>query len=232
MRRKTWLRVLITAMVVILGISAVGWFTWNIGGLFLDLVAKSPVEEPDEVKVTVGELLILPDLEFWTCQIGVFNQEKNARKMREEALAKGWKAEIIQKDPYVVAVGLFPSKEQAALLSKEMTEKGFEAWVRQEAFPELHYKVKGTSVQRVSNTLKLTNSLLGGVSRDKVKQELAGDIEFLFAGECPQDLQGLNDVLNIILNTDYEGEDPTYYQDLLQLFMEYKSITTKFLPKS
>ena len=232
MKRKTWFRVLFTAIVVIIGLTAVGWFTWNIGGLFLDLVAKSPVETPQEVKVTVGEILTLPEFDFWTCQIGVFKQKSNADQMVDNALAKGWKAEIIQEDPFVVAVGLFQTKEGASLNSQLMTEQGFEAWVKQESFPELHYRVNGTNTMRVSNILKLSNLLLGGTPRDKVKEGLAGDAGFLFAGECPEDLSGLDNELNKILNNEYEEEPSGYHQDLLKLYLEYKSITTKFSPKS
>ncbi len=229
--KKKWLKVLITLVVVIIGISAIGWFTWNIGQLFLDLVAKSPVEDQERLEVRTSEILILREFNFWTCQIGVFENEKNALNMVEITLAKGWKAEIIQVEPFVVAVGLFASKEEASFLSQNMTDKGIESWIRKESFPELHYKVNGPSVETVSNILRLSNSLLRGTPKDELKEELAGDIDFQFAGGCPEDLQSLNENLYYILSKDYKEDVSRYNQDLLKLLLEYKSITTKFLPK-
>ncbi len=231
MKKNKWLRVLITTVVVIIGIIAIGWFTWNIGQLFLDLVAKSPVEEHEQLKVTTSEILILPEFEFWTCQIGVFEDEKNALNMVDIAVAKGWKADIIQAEPFVVAVGLFATKEEAIFQGQNMTDEGIESWIRKENFPELHYKVNGKSIEMVSTILKLSNSLLRGTSKDKLKEELAGDIDFLFAGGCPEELQPLNDNLFTIMSKDYEKDLFGYNQDLLNLLLEYKSITTKFLPK-
>lgn len=230
MKKNKWLKVLITTVVVIIGISAIGWFTWNIGQLFLDLVAKSPVEGQDQLKVTTSEILILPEFDFWTCQIGVFEHEENALKMVEITLAKGWKAEIIQAEPFVVAVGLFASKEEASFQSQSMSDKGIESWIRKENYPELHYKVNGQSVETVSNILRLSNSLLRGIPKDELKEELAGDIDFLFAGGCPKDLQALNDNLFSIMSGDYNEDTSRYNQDLLKLLLEYRSITTKFLP--
>lgn len=229
--KKRWLRVLITIVVVIIGISAIGWFTWNIGQLFLDLVAKSPIEDQEQMKVTTSQILNLPEFDYWTCQIGVFEDKENALNMVQISLAKGWKAEIIQAEPFVVAVGLFTSKEEAGFQNQIIIDKGIESWIRKEKFPELHYKVNGQSVEMVSNILMLSNSLLKGIPKEQLKEELAGDIDFLFAGGCPEDLQSLNNNIFSILSKDYKKDTFEYNQDLLKLLLEYKAITTKFLPK-
>lgn len=230
MKKNKWLKGLITTVVVIIGICAVGWFTWNLGQIFLDLVIESPIENKVQAEVTTSEILVLPQFDFWTCQIGVFNDKMNAEGMIALTLAKGWKAEIIQENPYTVAVGLFSSKEKAVTQSTALAQNSIEPWVRKETFPELHYKVNGRSVGIVSSTLRFSNSLLRGTPTQELKEELAGDMDFLFAGGCPADLEALNNDLFTILSKDYDEEDFDYNQDLLALFLEYKSITTKFLP--
>jgi len=112
-----------------------------------------------------------------------------------------------------------------------MKDKGIDSWIRRENFPELHYKVNGKSVEIVSTILKLSNALLRGTDKDKINEELAGDMDFLFTGGCPTEVQSLNDNLYSILIKEYEVDDSRYNQDLLKLLLEYKSITTKFLPK-
>lgn len=230
MKKFKWQKVLITVVVVIIGMCGIGWFTWNIGQLFLNIVSKSPVEDQNSVKVTSSEILILPKLDFWTCQIGVFKDEKNAQQMQGHSIAKGWKAEVIEGDHFIVAVGIFTSKEEAGFHNQIMEQKGIASWVKNESFPELHYKVNGQNVEKISTILRLSNFLIGGTPKEKIKGELAGDMDFLFAGGCPTDLQSINSHLLTILNSEYEEQDISYNQDLLKLFLEYKDITTKFLP--
>jgi hypothetical protein len=77
--------------------------------------------------------------------------------------------------------------------------------------------------------LTVANSLLSGKERDAVKNELAGDMEFLFAGICPDEFEKFEDLLRTVIGTDYQSDQQcVYQQDLLDLFVEYKLITTKY----
>lgn len=223
MKKNKLRQVLITVSVVIIGISAIGWFVWKTGQIFLNLVKVSPAEEP----AVESELLVLPELHFWICQAGVFQDKSNAESLAEHIQTRGWKAQIINEKTYKVAVGLFDTKEKAELQKDVLAQEGLEVWIRDEFFPALHYRVKGTNTSAVSAALKTVNSLLRGIPKEEAKDLLAGDLNCIF----PDALDSLNLALFEVLNKDYQrDEQGTYYQDLLALYVEYRAITTKFLP--
>lgn len=229
MKKNRLRQVLITVSVVIIGISAIGWFVWKTGQTFLDLVKVNPAEEP----VVESEILVLPELHFWTCQAGVFQDKSNADRLAEDIQARGWKAQVIQEKPYIVAIGLFDSKEKAESQKDALVPDGLETWIRHETFPALHYRVKGINTSAVSAALKTANSLLKGEPVEEAKNLLAGDLNFIFSGGSPNDFNSLYLSLFEILTKDYLKEDQSAYnQDLLGLYVEYRVIATKFLPKN
>ncbi|NLI91979.1 MAG: SPOR domain-containing protein [Peptococcaceae bacterium] len=224
------IKVLITAIVVILGISGIGWFTWYFGKMFVGLVSAGTPEPQMKMEQTGSEILSLSKIGLWTCQAGVYQEQKNANSMVDLLKLKGWKAEVIKTGPYTVGIGAFNNKETAVLLCKILGEQGIKTWIKEETFPALHYKVSGKNVEIITSMLEITNSLLNGKEKDKVKEELAGDVETIFAGECPADFQKLNAILQGILRKEYENKDSNnlYGQDLLGLYAEYKTVTTKY----
>lgn len=235
MKKYNCVRVLITTLVVIIGISGIAWFTWHLGKIFVGLVSSSPLNHSsDKIEQTSSKILTLPSINLWTCQVGVFKERKNADQMIESLKLKGWKAGIIKEEPYTAAIGAFNHKENAILFGNTLAEEGIPVCIKEEKFPALHYKVSGKNVERITVMLTLANSLLGGTERDKIRDELAGDKEFLFAGTCPTDFQRLSENLQQILDTKYAHDDITgsYHQDLLMLFMEYRSVTTKYFKNS
>lgn len=229
MRRKKFWRVLITIILVILGIGGIARFTWHLGQVFVNLVSASPSEEKIE-KSTGSEILNLSEITIWTCQIGVYKEKENADQMVESLRLKGWKAGIIKEEPYTIAIGAFNSKEKAAELGSILSKEDMEVWIRQESYPALGYKVSGKNAERITVMLKIANSLLGGAERDVVKNELAGDAVFLPAGGCPSEFEELNNDINIMMNAEYLGDQSNYKynQDLLELYLTYKSTTIKY----
>jgi hypothetical protein len=224
-------KVLITLIVVIIGIAGISWFTFHLGKMFVGLVSANTTVNPGKAEQPGSEILTLPKIDLWTCQVGVFNDKKNADKLVDAMQAKGWKAEIITEEaPYTVAVGAFTNRETAVLLSHDLMGKGIQALIQAESFPALHYKVSGRNVEKITTMLKTANSLLNGTARDQVQKELAGDMEAFLSGECPTDFQRLNLTLGQIFHKKYpnEGSDFVYKEDLLDLFAGYKSITTKY----
>ncbi|HHV64718.1 MAG TPA: SPOR domain-containing protein [Peptococcaceae bacterium] len=229
MRKKNYLKVLITVFVVILGISGIGWFTWHLGQIFVGLVSAADAGEKQTAQNS-SAILNLPQITFWTCQVGVYEDKQNADRLVESLRAKGWKAEMIKENPYIIAIGVFPAKEEAVLHSKALIKDGIEAWVREEVYPSLSYKVSGGNVKKTTFLLQTANALLGGKDINEVKAVLAGDKDFLL-GDFSPTFQTLQSTLLAILDTNYQQTESNnqYYQDLLGLYREYQLLTTKFL---
>ena len=230
MKENMYFKGLITVLVVIIGISGIGWFTWHLGRMFVGLVTSSSQDTLAEIQPTGSQVLNLPEIKLWTCQIGVYKDRKNAELQVDSLKHKGWKAAIIKEEPFTIAIGSFAEKGEAVLLGDILTKEGIQSWAREESFPALNYKVSGKNVEGVTRILILTNSLLCGAERNKVQAELAGDIEVISADSCPSAFTKLNQILSKVLTIEYERNDLkcSYNQDLLEMFVEYKLVTTKF----
>lgn len=231
MKKNKYLRVLTMTFLVILGISGIGWVTWHLGQIFVGLVSNTSLSEEEKGGQTSAQILNLPKITLWTCQAGVYKDRRNADKMVESLSSKGWKAAAIQEEPYTIAIGAFNTKERALLQGDVLAEDGIETWVKEESFPALSYKVSGKNAEKITVLLKLTNALLSGKEKNAVKAELAGDTNFFIAGGYPSDFEKLNTTLSMVLSRQYQDDERKglYHQDLLDLYLDYKIITTKYL---
>ncbi|RNC29951.1 MAG: hypothetical protein AWM53_00171 [Candidatus Dichloromethanomonas elyunquensis] len=231
MKKFKVLKVLITIIMVILGISCISWFTWNLGKIFLGMVSAGTSETKAKADQSGSVILNLPKVDFWTCQIGVYKDKKKADILVSSLKLEGRKAEIIKEEPYTVALGVFNNKEEAVRQGNILAQEGIQTWIKEETFPALHYKVSGNNIGKITSLLMIANSILNGAERDQVKQEQAGDVQSYFAGQCPQDFQNLKAMLQEILFREFPNKesDNLDRRDLLGLYAEYKSITTKYI---
>jgi hypothetical protein len=230
MKKFSYKRVLITLIVVIIGISGIGWSTWHLGELFVGLVTTNIISEQEKGTNTNSDILNLPALEVWTCQAGVYKNKKNAELFQESLRLQNLKAELINEKPLTLAIGIYDTKEKAILQSYALAEAGIETWVREESFPALSYKVNGKNVKEIIVILEVANSLLSGEELNAVKAGWGNDLSLIPKAGYPEDLEKLYNKLSLVLNTDYKGNGrDCYHRDLLGVYLEYKSITTKYL---
>jgi hypothetical protein len=229
MKKFSYKRVLITLIVVIIGVSGIGWFTWHLGKLFVGLVTSNIISEQEKGTNTNSDILTLPALKIWTCQAGVYKNRKNAELFQESLRFQNLKAEIIKEEPLTLAIGLYETKEKAIFQSNVLAELGIETWVREETFPALSYKVNGKNVKEIIVILQAAHSLLSGKELDAVKAEWVNDLKAIPKAGYPEDLEQLYNNLSLVLNTDYKNKADCYGQDLLSVYLDYRLITTKYL---
>ncbi|NLM21703.1 MAG: SPOR domain-containing protein [Peptococcaceae bacterium] len=230
MKKNRYFKGLITVFLVIIGVCGIGWFTWHLGRMFVGLVSTNMTNSPAEVQASDSRILNLPDIVFWTCQVGVFKDHKNVEAQLESLSRKGWKAAVLTEEPYTVAVGSFAGKEDALALSSLLAKDGIEAWVKEVSFPALHYKVNGKNTEEVIRILTLSNSLLREPGNNSVPDKAKLVVESVFTSECPSDFAQLKHALVQVLTTPDANDDHdyTYNQNILNLYAEYKQVTTKF----
>ncbi|NLL52285.1 MAG: SPOR domain-containing protein [Peptococcaceae bacterium] len=230
MKKNRYFKGLITVFLVIIGVCGIAWFTWHLGRMFVSLVSTSTIDSLAEVQASDSRILNLPDIIFWTCQVGVFKDQKNVEAQLEFLSSKGWKAAVLTEEPYTIAIGSFAAKEDALALSSLLAGDGIDTWVKEESFPALHYKVNGKNTEEVIRILTLSNSLLKELGNNSVPDKVTLVAESVFTSECPSDFAKLKQALVQLLTTPdaNHDQDYTYSQNILNLYAEYKQVTTKF----
>ncbi len=196
MRLSERIRVVV---ILIMGIMAIGLLTWGVGKIYLELVGQSSREKANLVQprskdanLLTDTVLILPEVKFWTCQVGVFQSEKNAQLRKEQLRMLNLNAEVISADPWTVGIGLGHSADELKGLRQSLAEKEIPTVPKQVALPERSFRVAGNGSQLTVELLTNVNNILRegltAEALDKEKQSwnaLAGD-------NPPKDLEGLH----------------------------------------
>jgi len=144
-------------VVLILGMMALGLLTWGIGKIYIELVGQSRGAHPDN-----NTVLVLPEVTFWTCQVGVFQNESNAQMSKEQVKMLGIKAEVISSNPWVVGIGLGHSASELKGLRTFLAEKGISTVPKQITLPERSFRVAGNGAQLTVELLTNVNNTQGG----------------------------------------------------------------------
>jgi len=234
MEKKFRSGVLISIIMVILGLSAVGCFVWHTGKMFVGLVSSETTATSENPSKTSSEILNLPEIKLWTCQIGVYKDKKNAEALLQNLHNKGCQAVIISKEPYQVAVGAFGSDEEALSYYQGLLENGIDSWVREVTYPALHYKVSGSETETVLKILELANSLCTNLGQDYDRTNAADRIRNVINSDYPEGFRHLQDDLSTLnASLDSQGNSQyKYNQQLLQVFAEYKWVTYKYFEQN
>lgn len=146
----------------LIGCAVIVWITWFFGYTYVKLVTqpKGP-GIPSSSSVDQNEfLLILDEIEFWTCQTGVFNSETNALKVKEQLGQLGWDAQIISRDPFIVGVGLAYSKEEVLPIQELLKEGGVASIPKSVISPERAFRIRGTGAIQTAQVLEKVNAFL------------------------------------------------------------------------
>jgi len=222
-------------IVLILGMMALGLLTWGIGKVYLELVGQSrriKVEETQKSKKTSntvdGIVLVLPKATFWTCQVGVFQNESNAQLNREKLQGLALNAEVIGDNPWTVGIGLGYSANELKGTRQALAEKGIPTIPKQMVVPERTFRVAGNGSQLTMELLTNVNTILQkGLTVEALAKEkqvwdtLAGD-------HPPKELEGLHQLYSRIRAKPNIEEQSVLG---LSLYFESQRVINKFSGK-
>ena len=192
-------------IVLILGIMALGLLTWGIGKIYLELVGQSNRLQSQGAQTGLKDtnpdnnlVLVLPEVTFWTCQIGVFQTESNAQIRKEQLGILGFNAEVITANPWVVGIGLGHSASELKGLRVSLAEKGITTVPKQIALPERKFRVAGNGAQLTIELLTNANNIFKGegIGEALDKENLVWNA--MASNHPPQDLEVLHQYFNLV----------------------------------
>lgn len=215
-------------VILIMGIMAIGLLTWGVGKIYLELVGQSSREKANSVQQRSKDadprtdtVLILPDVKFWTCQVGVFQSERNAQLRVEQLSILNLKAEVISANPWTVGLGLGHSADELKALRQSLADKQIPTVPKQVVLPVRSFRVAGNGAQLTMELLTNVNTILQeGLTPEALDKEkkswnaLAGD-------NPPKDLEGLHQFYSKVrAETSFDGQKALG----LALFMESQRV--------
>lgn len=221
-------------VVLILGIMALALLTWGIGKIYLELLsqpgheATAPRQVQSLDKNNPDTVLVLPKAGFWTCQLGLFQNEHNAQLLRDQLIVMGFKAEVISADPWMVAIGLGRTADELKGLRQALEEKGFLSIPKPISLPERSFRVAGTGGQLTAELLKNVNTIL----ETGFNQEVLAKEEQLWAAQAGEHPLPELDRLHQLYGQLRAKNTPEEQKALgLSLFFESQRVIYKFSGK-
>ncbi len=105
-------------------------------------------------------VLLLPEIQFWTAQTGVFKNEANADKERSRLNLLGFKAEFFSASPWAVGIGMAESEAELKVLRDQLTDSGINTVSKKIVIQEKEFKISGHETKNMSEILKNVNNLI------------------------------------------------------------------------
>lgn len=142
--------------------SSLVWMTWFFGYTYVRMATQPKnLTKPTPSAQELSESRIdLSELEFWTCQIGVFNSEENARQEKNRLEQLGWEAQIITNDPWIVGVGFAYSQQELSYIREHLKEGGIVSVPKNIKILEHSYRIRGTGAEQTAQILEAVHLFL------------------------------------------------------------------------
>lgn len=215
---------------LIIGIGALllGIATWRMGQAYLYLLHGNAAggQQVKNANSTAGSgsVLILPQIQFWTAQTGVFNSERNAQEEKSRLAALGYEAEIFASDPWKVGIGLAGSQEELAVLRGKLSGAGVPTLVKQVVLEGKSFKISGNEAKSMSEILKNVNNLIRSTDSSAALKP-----DQLNLSSQYEEVKEMGRVLTAIAATSDQAKNQ---QLKLQLFGDYQALISKLSQNS
>ena len=211
-RWKKWL-IGITSLCILV------WMTWFFGYTYVRMVTQSKNLTKPTPSAQEQGLLNLSSLEFWTCQIGVFQSEENALQEKKRLDQLGWEAQILSQNPWSVSIGFAHTQEELALIREHLKEGGIVSVSKNIKIPERAYRIRGTNAEQTARILEAVHSFLNGSSSSK--EQILSQLEKELIIPGPKGLSKLQEAGLIVIKAERTLQEDMRKIVTLRLLAEY-----------
>jgi hypothetical protein len=155
---KTW-------GIILIGVGVLVWMTGFLGNTYIRLVTESrtnvsqSITDSNSAQATEAQVS-LAELNYWTCQVGVFQSEENARIEKSRLEQMGWETQIVSQNPWIVGIGFAHEQEELNVLRERLKEGGVENVVKHFVIPEQAYKISGSGAEQTAQILSAVQNFL------------------------------------------------------------------------
>lgn len=207
-----------------IGVGVFVWMTGFLGNTYIRLISEPKMNNTQSISESnsAQEVQVkLAELNYWTCQVGVFQAAENAGSERERFEQLGWETQIVSQSPWIVAIGFAHDQGQLNGLQERLKEGEVTNVVKHFSVPEQAYKVSGSGAEQTAQILLTVHSFL------KTAPGQRGDslirLEKEMATSWPQKLGTLQQATAYVIKAERTLDFDSQRLAALKLFAEYQN---------
>lgn len=209
---------------ILIGLGILVWMMGYLGNTYIRILTEpqTNVSQATADSSKVEELQVTLDgLDFWTCQVGVFQAEENAKSEKSRLEKLGWETQIVGQNPWTVAIGYAHEQGELNSLREGLKEGGVVNVVKHFVVPGQAYKISGSGAEQTAQILLHVQNFL------KTKPGQRGDTLNLLEKEMltlwPKKLNPLQQATAHVLETEKNSNSDSQDPGVLLLFSEYQN---------
>ncbi|AHF07934.1 SPOR domain-containing protein [Desulfitobacterium metallireducens] len=148
---------------VLIGMGILVWMTGYLGNTYIRMIteAKTNVSQSATESTSAPEAQVtLAELNYWTCQVGVFKAEENAILEKSHLEQLGWETQIVSQSPWTVTIGFAHEQEELNELREGLKEGGVVNVAKHFVVPGQSYKITGSGAEQTAQILLTVHSFL------------------------------------------------------------------------
>jgi hypothetical protein len=199
------------------------WMTWFFGYTYVRMATQpknltKPIPSTQELSES---RIDLSELEFWTCQIGVFNSEENAKQEKDHLEQLGWEAQIITKNPWIVGVGFAQSQQELSIVREHLKEGGIVSVPKNIKLSEHSYRIKGTGAEQTAQILEAVHLFL--ITPLSSRETVLSKLENVLINPSPKGLSKLQEAGLTVIKAERTLQADSTRIVTLRLLTEYQA---------
>lgn len=163
---KPWAHWKIWGIVLILS-SFMVWMTGYLGNTYIRLATQPKTnlsQSTSDLTPMTEAQITLTEFDYWTCQVGVFQAEENAKQEKNRLEQLGWETQIVSQKPWSLTIGFAHEPGELVSLRGLLKEGGVATVVKHFVVPRQAYRITGNGAEQTAQILRTVHDFLGSTT--------------------------------------------------------------------